>query len=72
MERNNFPPEAVASASLITPDLPRSRQVRKEYAETTEVKIIPLTPGDQQLAALPDDLAEILFANLAQKGISAL
>jgi len=67
-----LPPEAIASATLVNAELPHQRSVKKENADTTEVKIIPLSPEDQQLAALPDELAEIIFAKLAQKGISAL
>ncbi|MCX6726560.1 MAG: hypothetical protein NTY75_01945 [Candidatus Shapirobacteria bacterium] len=72
MKEKTFTPEAIAIASLIRPDLPQSRQIRKENADTVEIKVTTLSPGDQQLAALPDELAEILFAKLAEKGISAL
>jgi hypothetical protein len=72
MFEHDFPPEAVATASLIGPELPQSRQVKKEYADTAEVKIIFLSPGDQQLAYLPEEIAEKVFANLAAKNIPAL
>jgi hypothetical protein len=72
MIERKFIPEAIATASMIKPDLPQSRQIKKEKADTVEIKVTALSPGDQQLAALPDELAEILFAKLAEKGISAL
>lgn len=71
MSERIFPPERIAPASLIRPDLPQPRQVRKENADTVEIKVTSLSPGDQQLAALSEEMSEILFANLAEKGISA-
>lgn len=71
MNERFLPPESIAIASPIRPELPESRQIRKENADTVEIKVTALSPEDQQLAALPDALAEIIFAKLAEKGLSA-
>jgi hypothetical protein len=67
-----LPREAIVTVSPIKPELPQSRQLKKDNADTTEIKVVSLSPEDQQLAALPEELAEIIFANLASKNISAL
>lgn len=65
MEKRTVTPDTAITPRSVTPELPKNRN------DTAEIKAVYLSPEDQQLAYLPEILAEIIFAKLAEKNISA-
>jgi hypothetical protein len=72
MSEKTFTPESVAKASSTLAKMPEPRQKWLESTDSKGVELYPLTKTEQKLAHLDPEISAILFAKLAEKGISAL